>query len=100
MFANRSLLTALFVCGLLFDPACAIADDQRPNIVLVMADDLGLGDISPTHANCKIKTPNLQRLAESRWSSRPPDEEIPSMAKNSRKSREFPDPRMILYESP
>ncbi len=64
MFANRSLLTALFVCGLLFDPACAIADDQRPNIVLVMADDLGLGDISPTHANCKIKTPNLQRLAE------------------------------------
>ncbi|TWT74032.1 sulfatase family protein [Allorhodopirellula solitaria] len=36
----------------------------HPNVVLVMADDMGLGDISPTNPDCQIKTPNLQRLAD------------------------------------
>lgn len=34
-----------------------------PNVILVMADDLGIGDISPTNPACKIKTPNLQQMA-------------------------------------
>ena len=29
-----------------------------------MADDLGIGDVSPTNSECKIKTPNLQRMAD------------------------------------
>ena len=29
-----------------------------------MADDLGIGDITPTHPGCKIQTPQLQRLAD------------------------------------
>ncbi len=37
---------------------------ELPNIVLVMADDLGIGDISPTNPDCKIKTPHLQRMAD------------------------------------
>ena len=39
------------------------AAQPLPNIVLVMADDLGIGDVSPTNPECKIKTPNLQKLA-------------------------------------
>ena len=35
----------------------------KPNVIVVMADDLGIGDISPTNSDCKIKTPNLQKMA-------------------------------------
>ena len=37
---------------------------EHPNVILVMADDLGIGDISPTNPQCKIKTPHLQELAD------------------------------------
>ena len=40
------------------------AADQPPNVILVMADDLGIGDISPTNPACKIQTPRLQRMAD------------------------------------
>ena len=29
-----------------------------------MADDLGIGDVSPTNPDCKIKTPHLQLMAD------------------------------------
>ena len=35
-----------------------------PNVVLVMADDLGIGDVSPTNPDCKIRTLNLQKMAD------------------------------------
>lgn len=34
-----------------------------PNVIFVMADDLGIGDIQPTNSNCQIKTPNLLEMA-------------------------------------
>ena len=37
---------------------------EKPNIILVMADDLGIGDISPTNPDCQISTPRLQELAD------------------------------------
>lgn len=37
--------------------------EELPNIIFVMADDLGIGDISPTNPDCKIKTPNLKTMA-------------------------------------
>lgn len=36
----------------------------KPNVILVMADDLGIGDVSPTNPDCKIKTPHLQKMAD------------------------------------
>ncbi|MDB4275713.1 sulfatase-like hydrolase/transferase, partial [Akkermansiaceae bacterium] len=36
----------------------------KPNVIIVMADDLGIGDISPTSTTCKIKTPHLQKMAD------------------------------------
>ncbi|MCR9293263.1 MAG: arylsulfatase [bacterium] len=34
------------------------------NVIVVMADDLGIGDVSATNPKCRIKTPNLQMMAE------------------------------------
>jgi arylsulfatase A-like enzyme len=36
---------------------------QKPNIIYVLADDLGYGDISSFNENGKIKTTNIDRLA-------------------------------------
>lgn len=38
--------------------------EQKPNIIFVLADDLGYGDIAAFNPNCKIKTPHLDQLAE------------------------------------
>ena len=37
---------------------------EHPNVILVMADDLGIGDLSATNPDSRIKTPNLQRMAD------------------------------------
>lgn len=51
--------SCLLACGLELRGDAA----EHPNVVLVMADDLGIGDITPTNPNCMIKTPNLQQMA-------------------------------------
>ncbi len=44
-----------------FSPAAMAAS---PNVIVILADDLGIGDISPTNSQCKIRTPHLQQLAD------------------------------------
>ena len=44
-------------------PLHATAAQQRPNVVVILADDLGYGDLGCYNANSKIPTPNLDRLA-------------------------------------
>lgn len=57
------LFLALALCSGL---ASASPEEKSasPNIILVMADDLGIGDVSPTNPDSKISTPRLKGMAD------------------------------------
>jgi len=64
----RLALWMFIPIGLVAGPACrpCVAEDATtspPNIVFIMADDLGYGELG-SYGQDKIKTPNLDRLAE------------------------------------
>jgi arylsulfatase A-like enzyme len=63
--ANCLLRAILFlVClGALARPAAAIEELDPPNIILIMADDLGYGDLS-CYGQKSFTTPNIDRLAQ------------------------------------
>tara|TARA_R110002073_G_scaffold69905_6_gene173216 strand:+ start:2533 stop:4569 length:2037 start_codon:yes stop_codon:yes gene_type:complete len=58
---QRSLLLGLLwcLCG-----TAAIASETKPNVVFILADDLGWSDTSLFQTTKFYKTPNIQRLAE------------------------------------
>ena len=56
-----SLLLVAFFASLIA-AAPAAAPNPQPNVVLIMTDDQGYGDIG-AHGNTMIRTPNLDRLA-------------------------------------
>jgi len=43
--------------------ALPAATPERPNIIWIMADDLGYGDLSCLNEDSKIQTPHLDRMA-------------------------------------
>jgi arylsulfatase A-like enzyme len=61
---KRIVILALFyiACTALASANLSAAPDSRPNVLIVMADDMGYGDLG-VHGNPKIKTPNLDRFA-------------------------------------
>ena len=58
-----TLAFAVLFCSTVFGQE--IETNTQPNIVFIMADDLGPGWVDYDGSNPEINTPNLQRLAES-----------------------------------
>jgi len=52
-----------FLCSLVVCHGAIAAESRRPNVVFLLADDLGWGDMS-CHGNSFIQTPNLDGLAQ------------------------------------
>lgn len=64
LFIKSLTLIGVFVYSL---PVLALAnkvENKKPNIIILYADDLGMGDLGSFNQTSKIPTPNLDKLAE------------------------------------
>lgn len=54
----------LYFLLLILTVSLKINAQQKPNIVYILADDMGIGDVSAYNPNGKIQTPNIDQLAK------------------------------------
>lgn len=54
----------LILSAVLENVSAAPPAASRPNIVIILADDMGYGDVTTLNPDSRIPTPNLDRLAE------------------------------------
>jgi len=57
-------LILLIIAGLLFSGFCHAQKSEKPNILFILVDDLGYGDLS-VNGGTDIKTPNIDELSKS-----------------------------------
>ena len=50
-------------CGVLWLILCVVSSAAKPNIIFIMADDMGYGDVQALNPKSKIPTPHLNRMA-------------------------------------
>ncbi|MDR1666481.1 MAG: sulfatase-like hydrolase/transferase [Bacteroidales bacterium] len=53
----------LSVSSLLFLAGCGSKTVEKPNIIFILADDMGYGDVSALNRESKINTPNIDKIA-------------------------------------
>jgi len=58
----KKVILSLFV--FLSLAACTMSKTDLPNIVIILADDMGYGDLQAFNPDSEIPTPNLNRLSE------------------------------------
>ena len=64
MFQSTAVIVVAAIVSLGINTQSAIAaDGNRPNIVFIMADDMGYGDPGCYNKKSKVPTPNIDRLA-------------------------------------
>ncbi|MFT5289891.1 MAG: arylsulfatase A [Planctomycetota bacterium] len=62
-FAAQFLAPVLLLCACHSGGTTEEVGDRRPNIVYILADDMGYGDVSALNATAAWGTPNIDRLA-------------------------------------
>ena len=60
---TAALLAPLLLAGPAVPPAASQDPPARPNVVVILADDMGFGDAGAFNPDSKIPTPNIDRLA-------------------------------------
>ena len=55
-------ISAVVLSGMVLTGTSLARDGGRPNIIVILADDLGYGDLS-CYGATKVRTPNIDKLA-------------------------------------
>jgi arylsulfatase A len=63
MHLRLFLLCSLITLSVIVDPATARSEDGKPNIIVILADDLGWGDVSCNLPAGKVRTPAIDKFA-------------------------------------
>lgn len=64
-FCSKRIFLATFLAFFLSGAVSLQADETLPNVVVILADDMGFGDVQALNPESKIPTPNLNQLSAS-----------------------------------